>query len=89
MKLTGLICSTRPCLFLAFVIGHFLLFTMDKNIGFKVTVEFDCTNMIDEKTFHDEFNCDPIAAYKFISDNFNDSPINFSEDDRIVKVELL
>ena len=62
---------------------------MEKNIGFKVTVEFDCTGMIDEKTFHDEFNCDPMAAYKFISDNFNDSPINFSEDDRIVKVELL
>ena len=62
---------------------------MEKNIGFKVTVEFDCTDMIDEKTFLDEFNCDPMAAYKFISDNFNDSPINFSEDDRIVKVELL
>ena len=46
-------------------------------------------DLIDEKTFHDEFNCDPMAAYKFISDNFNDSPINFSEDDRIVKVELL
>ena len=54
-----------------------------------VAVEFDCTNMIDEKTFHDEFNCDPMAAYKFISDNFKDSPLNFSEDDRIVKVELL
>jgi len=62
---------------------------MEKNIGFRITVEFDCTDMIDEKTFHDEFNCDPMAAYKFISDNFKDSPLNFSEDDRIVKVELL
>ena len=62
---------------------------MEKNIGFKVTVEFDCTEMMDEKTFHDEFGCDAMAAYKFISGNFLDSPINFSIDDRVVKVELL
>ena len=62
---------------------------MEKNIGFKITVEFDCTNMIDERIFHDEFNCDPMDAYKFISNNFKDSPLNFSEDDRIIKVELL
>ena len=62
---------------------------MEKNIGFRITVEFDCSDMMDEKTFHDEYGCDPMAAYKFIQDNFNDSPINFSEDDRIVKVELL
>lgn len=68
---------------------HGKTFTMEKNIGFRITVEFDCTDMIDEKTFHDEFDCNPMAAYKFISDNFKDSPLNFSVDDRIVKVELL
>ena len=56
---------------------------MEKNVGFRITVEFDCSDMMDEKTFHDEYGCDPMAAYKFISDNFNDSPINFSEDDRM------
>jgi len=62
---------------------------MEKNIGFKITVEFDCPDMVDEKTFHDEFDCNPMDAYRFISDDFKDSPLNFSEDDRIVKVELL
>ena len=62
---------------------------MEKNISFRITVEFDCSDMMDEKTFHDEFNCDAMEAYKFISDNFSDSPLNFSNDDRIVKVELL
>lgn len=38
---------------------------MEKNIGFRITVEFDCTDMIDEKTFHDEFNCDPPYNGKF------------------------
>lgn len=62
---------------------------MEKNIGFRITVEFDCSNMMGEKTFHDEYGSDPMAAYKFISDNFLDSPLNFSDDDRIIKVELL
>lgn len=62
---------------------------MEKNIGFRITVEFDCLDMIDEKIFHDEYGGDPMTAYKFISDNFSDSPLNFSSDDRIVKVELL
>ena len=61
---------------------------MRLRLNFVAFLSFILT-MIDEKTFHDEFNCDPMAAYKYISDNFNDSPINFSEDDRIIKVELL
>ena len=69
--------------------GAFILIKMEKNIGFRITVEFDCSDMMDEKTFHDEYGSDPMAAYKFISDNFSDSPLNFSNDDRIVKVELL
>lgn len=59
------------------------------NLGFKVTVEFYCEDMIDEQTLKDEYNNDPFLAYKFISDNFNDSPLNFSTYDKIVKVELL
>ena len=62
---------------------------MEKNIGFRITVEFDCSHIMDEKIFHDEYGCDHIAAYKFMSDKFSDSPLNFSNDDRIVKVELL
>jgi hypothetical protein len=62
---------------------------MEKTIGFRITAEFDCLDMIDEKIFYDEYGGDIIAAYKFISDNFSDSPFAFSSDDRIVKVELL
>ena len=62
---------------------------MEKNIGFRITVEFDCSDMIDEQTFQDEYGGDPISAYKFISDNFLDSPLNFSNEDRIIKIELL
>lgn len=61
----------------------------NKNIGFKITVEFTCYNMIDEKTLADEFNNDCLEAYKFISDNFTDSPLNFSDSDKIVKVEVV
>ena len=59
------------------------------NIGFKVTAEFDCPNMIDEETFNREYGGDPMLAYKAISDNFSDNPLNFSDDDRIVRVDLL
>jgi len=62
---------------------------MEKNIGFRITVEFDCSDMIDDKTFQDEYGGNPMAAYKFISDNFSDSPLNFSSDYRIIKIEFL
>lgn len=62
---------------------------MEKNIGFRITVEFDCLNMMDEKTFHDEYGCDPWMAYKSITDNFSESPLNFSNVDRIVKITSL
>ena len=44
---------------------------MEKNIGFRITVEFDCPDMMDEKIFNDEYGRDPMSAYKFISDNLN------------------
>jgi hypothetical protein len=62
---------------------------MEKNLGFRITVEFDCLYMIDEKTFHDEYNCNILAAYRYISDNFSDSPINFANEERIIKIELI
>jgi hypothetical protein len=62
---------------------------MENNVGFKITVEFYCPDMIDEQTLNDMFNSDPLAAYKFISDDFNDSPLNFSQYDKIVKVEVI
>lgn len=59
------------------------------NIGLKITVEFYCDNMIDEQCFIDDFKSDPTAAYKFISDDFKDSPLNFSTGDEIIKIEVL
>jgi hypothetical protein len=59
------------------------------NVSFKITVEFDCHDMIDDESFIKDFGSDAMLAYKFISDDFNDSPLNFSSDDRIVKVEVL
>jgi hypothetical protein len=45
--------------------------------------------MIDKEEFHDTYKSDPMAAYKFISNNFNDHPLNFSTDDKIIKIELI
>lgn len=42
-----LVKSTSACFYNA-MLGRFIY---EKNIGFKVTVEFDCTDMIDEKHF--------------------------------------
>jgi len=63
---------------------------MSKTLSFKVTVEFDCHSMIDEDSLRDEFNNNPIACYKFITDNFKDSVINFcDEKEKVVKVEVI
>ena len=59
------------------------------SIGFRITVEFDCPNMIDKETFIKLFLSDPTAAYKYISDNYSDNPSNFSSEERIIKIELL
>ena len=37
---------------------------MEKSIGFKITIEFELEEFMDEKTFHDEFDCDPMAVYR-------------------------
>lgn len=59
------------------------------SIGFRITVEFDCPNMIDEETFIKRYMSDLTAAYKFISDNYGDNPSDFSSEERIIKIELL
>lgn len=61
---------------------------MEKSIGFKVTIEYICPHMMSEKDF-EEFGFDPMEAYRIISDDFVDSPVNFSESENVVKVELL
>lgn len=60
-----------------------------ENIGFRVTAEFDCSKMMSEQTFHDDFGSDPMAAYESISDHLADGPWNYSEAERIVSVKLL
>ena len=62
---------------------------MNDLIGFKVTIEFDCLNMIDEKSFKDNFNNDPLEAYRYISDDFKDSVLNYSNSEKIIKVSVL
>lgn len=61
------------------------------NKAFKVTVEYICTDMIDEETLKNEFNDDAMLAYKFISDGFEDSVLNFCEDtkDKVVAVDVI
>lgn len=58
-------------------------------IGFKITVEFYCENMIDKECFLQEFEGNAEKAYRFISNNYEDSPLNYSTSDKIVKIEIL
>ena len=62
---------------------------MGDNVGFRVTVEFDCLDMIDEKTFYEKYKGCPVAAYKIISNNFEDSPLDFCDKCRVTNVALL
>lgn len=62
---------------------------MENTIAFRVTVEYDCPDMVDEKTFYEEYGGNAMAVYKVISDNFRDSPCNFTEVERVVKVEVI
>jgi len=61
----------------------------NKGIGFKVTMEFTCPNMIDKEALEKEFGGDLMKAYKFISDDFRDSPYNYSTREDVIKVEEL
>ena len=59
------------------------------SLSFKVTVEFICDNMVNDDEFTNDFNSDPMLVYKFISDDFGDSVLNFSSDSgKVIKVEL-
>lgn len=62
---------------------------MEKQIGFKVVAEYECDQMISEKDFAEMYDFNPIAAYKEISDNFEDSPANFCSSEKIVSVSVL
>ena len=61
----------------------------DKPLSFKVTVEFVCKNMATQKELENRFNNDPELCYKFISDNYNDSPSCFSSKEKVIKVEII
>jgi hypothetical protein len=57
------------------------------NVGFKITVEYTCADMMDVEEFERAFKNDALEAYKAISDDFKDSPLNFSDSEKVVKVE--
>jgi hypothetical protein len=59
----------------------------DKNISIKVTVEYYIKDAISEFDFVNDFYEDAFNWYKFISDDFRDSPENFTDNVKVVKVE--
>lgn len=61
---------------------------MSKILDFKVTVEFICKDMINEDELK-KFNSDPLKAYKYISEDFGESVINFSDKEKVIKVEII
>ena len=61
---------------------------MSKHLAFKVTVEYICHDMVDEETLQTQYGGDPLEAYRYISDDFTDSPASFSNSERVVKVEI-
>jgi len=61
----------------------------NESIGFKVLIEFVCPNMIDKETLMEKFGGDLVAAYRWISDDFTDSPYNYSTREDVIKVEKL
>lgn len=68
---------------------EFLLNNDGHNVGFRLTIELDCPDMMNEQAFYEVFKGDLLAAYTFISGGFADHPFNFSEKDSIVKITLL
>lgn len=57
-------------------------------LTFKVTVEYTCKNMISGNVLNKDFNSSAMLAYKFISNNFKDSPYNFSSSQKVISVEI-
>lgn len=62
---------------------------MENTIAFRVTVEYDCPDMVDEASFYREYEGNAMAVYREISDNFRESPWNYTEVERVVKVEVI
>lgn len=62
---------------------------MSTDVSFRVTVEYDCDYMVSKEDLKNDFNNNPMEAYKYISNGFEDSPINFSQKERVVKVEII
>jgi hypothetical protein len=62
---------------------------MNESLGFKITVEYICPNMISADDLEKEYGGSPTVAYIYISDNYSDSPDNFATRHEILKVELL
>jgi hypothetical protein len=58
----------------------------DRTICLNVTMTFKCENMIDEKTFKEEFNSDPYAFFKSISDG--ESILNFADEPEAEKITV-
>jgi len=61
----------------------------NKNLAFKVTVEFTCYNMVDENTLKKEYKNNVWECYKSISDNHMDSASDFADSEKVVKVEII
>lgn len=64
---------------------------MSKNklLTFKVTVEYTCRNMVEQESLLKDFEGDALKCYKYISDDFKDSPYNFSsEPGKVINVEV-
>jgi hypothetical protein len=62
---------------------------MNKNLSFKVTVEYYCNNMVSVEELKTEFENNPLKAYQFISDDFKDSASSFAETEKVIKVEII
>jgi hypothetical protein len=45
--------------------------------------------MVDEETLQNQYGGDPLEAYRYISDDFTDSPASFSNSEKVVKVEII
>ena len=58
-------------------------------LSFKVTAEFICPNMIDQKTLDMVYDSDPMYAYSKISEMMTDSVTSFATSEKVIKVEII
>lgn len=59
----------------------------NKIINLKVTVEYICKNFVDEETLLNDFDGDIIKCYEMVSDNYSESIYNFTDNEKIIKIE--